>query len=55
MGKMIRWYFHVPGAMYAYDIWAGPKERDARRAIREFYGVKRLPPNLSIWKAGRQL
>jgi hypothetical protein len=46
-----RWYFKVPGAAYAYDIWAGPSERSARAAIRTFYGVSRLPSGMEIWPA----
>lgn len=49
--KLVKWYFHVPGAVYAYDIWAGPSERSARQAIREFYKIDRLPKGLPIWKA----
>jgi hypothetical protein len=46
-----RWYFKVPGAAYAYDIWAGTSERSARAAIRTFYGVSRLPSGMEIWPA----
>mgnify|MGYP003420858084 FL=1 len=45
-----KFYFHVPGAMYAYDIWA-KNMRDCRQRIREFYGITRLPNNLPIWPA----
>ena len=48
--KLKKYYFHVPGAVYAYDIWA-ENMKDCRKRIREFFGVSRLPNNLPIWPA----
>jgi len=50
---MWRWYYHLPGQVYAY----GPTtqqfatERDAREHIRRSWGFVRLPRGTEVWKA----
>ena len=47
--KLHKYFFLVPGAMYAFDIWA-ENMKDARQKIREFLGRKTLH-GIDVWKA----
>ena len=45
------WYFHLPGAVHALDMrFTHPvTEQEARRAMRRWLRVKRLPPGTEVW------
>jgi len=52
-GRMSRWYYHLPGQVYAYGPTTGyySNERDARDLIRRSWGFKRLPRGTEVWRA----
>ncbi len=49
--ELKRYFFHCPGMIYAFDIWAKDK-KEVREYILNFWGVKRLPNHTAIWLAG---
>lgn len=48
---MQRWYFWVPGNVYAYGPITAPSLAQAKQCIREWLGVARLPRGTQVWKA----
>lgn len=46
---MHRFWAHQPGMVYAVNIYAD-NEREARRKLREFLGVRRLRPGSAVWR-----
>lgn len=51
MARVTRWYFFVPGNVYAYGPIGAASERAARRWIRDWLSVERLPNGLQVWRA----
>jgi len=48
--KTIHFMCHVPGEVYAVDVYA-LSEKDAREQVRERFGLRRLPAGTAFWKA----
>ncbi|MEW6664139.1 MAG: hypothetical protein AB1512_02815 [Thermodesulfobacteriota bacterium] len=48
-----RWYYHFPGAVYAFGPTNGwyTSERKAREEIRKVWNLKRLPRGTELWRA----
>uniref|UniRef100_A0A6M3M7H9 Uncharacterized protein n=1 Tax=viral metagenome TaxID=1070528 RepID=A0A6M3M7H9_9ZZZZ len=51
--KAWRWFYHLPGQVYAY----GPtteylsSESEVRERVRRSWGFKRLPRGTEVWKS----
>jgi len=48
-----RWYYHFPGEVYAYGptTYRYATEREARKAIRRAWNLKKLPRGTELWEA----
>ena len=46
---MNRYYWHYPGMIYAGN-WDAGNIKQAKKEIREYLGLKRLPNGFAIWK-----
>ena len=51
MSKMPRWYWWLPGGVYALGPVEARNRVDALQGLRDWLGVTRLPNGAGVWKA----
>ena len=47
---MNKWFIHFPCDMYAFEVYDKTSERAVRAWAREFFGYKRLPAGVQVWR-----
>ena len=52
MPKMPRWYWWIPGNVYALGPTEAQNKAEALQDLRDWLGVTRLPNGAGVWKAG---